>query len=192
MKPLGCHCFDMCGDVLLMYAGTDLWIRTIQRYLSRIVQAFQSWKLVKLLLALHQWSFLVPLIGGRQHIITQLDPIGNIYHLYIAIWGVTGYLPPFMGTRNNHSLHIIQQCTYKYLVATCKWVQSMVWYWKLPVGGEKLRNQGSTHQPMSLHEMIISIHPTWALQTKEQAKANNKCHTISMYGKSTMVIGICR
>ena len=35
-------------------------------------------------------------------------PIGNIYHLYtsyifhIAFWGVICYLPPFMGTRNNH------------------------------------------------------------------------------------------
>ena len=35
-------------------------------------------------------------------------PIGNIYHLYtsyifhIAFWGVLCYLPPFMGTRNNH------------------------------------------------------------------------------------------
>ena len=29
-------------------------------------------------------------------------PIGSIYHLYIAFWGVICRLPPFRGTRNNH------------------------------------------------------------------------------------------
>ena len=47
----------------------------------------------------YQWSFLVPLIGGRYHIIPQLA----VYTTYILpIWGITGYLPPIKGTRNNH------------------------------------------------------------------------------------------
>ena len=33
---------------------------------------------------LNQWLFLVPLKGGRWH----SPPIGSIYHLYIAFWGV--------------------------------------------------------------------------------------------------------
>ena len=50
-----------------------------------------------------QWLFLVPLKGGRWHIIPQLAGfLPLIYHLYIAFWGVICYLPPFMGTRNNH------------------------------------------------------------------------------------------
>ena len=52
----------------------------------------------------HQWSFLVPLIGGRYHIITQLAIykwyISGI--LYTANWGIIWYLPPIKGTRNNH------------------------------------------------------------------------------------------
>ena len=52
----------------------------------------------------HQWSFLVPLIGGRYRIITQLAIykwyISGI--LYTANWGIIWYLPPIKGTRNNH------------------------------------------------------------------------------------------
>ena len=54
-------------------------------------------------LNLHQWSFLVPLIGGRYHIIPQLA----IYKWYIsgifpANWGIIWYLPPIKGTRKLH------------------------------------------------------------------------------------------
>ena len=50
-----------------------------------------------------QWLFLVPLKGGRWHIIPQLAVYTTyINHLYIAFWGVICYLPPFRGTRNNH------------------------------------------------------------------------------------------
>ena len=52
-----------------------------------------------------QWSFLVPLIGGRYHIITQLA----IYKWYISgihcqegDYMVPWYLPRIKGTRNNH------------------------------------------------------------------------------------------
>ena len=43
-----------------------------------------------------QWSFLVPLIGGRYHIIPQLywQYIPLIYHLYIAYWVIIYHLPP--------------------------------------------------------------------------------------------------
>ncbi len=50
-----------------------------------------------------QWLFLVPLKGGRWHIIPQLA----VYTTYIpliliAFWEVICYLSPFRGTRNNH------------------------------------------------------------------------------------------
>ena len=34
----------------------------------------------------NQWSFLLPLIGGRYHIILQLAVYPLIYHLYVAYW----------------------------------------------------------------------------------------------------------
>ena len=40
---------------------------------------------------LHQWLFLVPIKGGRWHIIPPIGSIYhlyNIYHFYIAFWGV--------------------------------------------------------------------------------------------------------
>ena len=43
---------------------------------------------------------MVPLKGGIGSIFHP--PEGNIYHLYIAFWGVICHLPPFRGTRNNH------------------------------------------------------------------------------------------
>ena len=50
-----------------------------------------------------QWSFLVPLKGGRYHIITHLAIYTTYIPLiYIASSGVICYLPPFRGTRNNH------------------------------------------------------------------------------------------
>ena len=69
-----------------------------------------------------QWLFLVPVKGGRWHIIPQLAVyttyIPLIYHLYIAFWGVICYLPSFTGTRNNHwksSLHETNsKSTWKY------------------------------------------------------------------------------
>ena len=53
-------------------------------------QVSMSW-----LFMLDQWLFLLP---------ANNPPIGSIYHLYIAFWGVICYLPPFTGTRNNHWL----------------------------------------------------------------------------------------
>ena len=55
---------------------------------------------------LYQWLFLVPIKGGRWHIIPNWQYIPIIYHLYIAFWGVICYLPPFRGTRNNHWLYV--------------------------------------------------------------------------------------
>ena len=51
----------------------------------------------------NQWLILVPLKGGRWHIIPQLA----VYTTYIplivlAFWGVIYSLPPFTGTRNYH------------------------------------------------------------------------------------------
>ena len=45
---------------------------------------------------------MVPVKGGRWHIIPQLAVYTTDIYLYIAFWGVICYLPPFMGTRNNH------------------------------------------------------------------------------------------
>ena len=48
---------------------------------------------------MNQWSFLVPLIGGRYHIIPQLA----VYTTYILLigWLYINY-PPIKGTRNNY------------------------------------------------------------------------------------------
>ena len=57
-----------------------------------------------------QWLFrFVPLIGGiRYHIIPQLaGRIPLIYHLYIANWVITWYLPPIKGTRNSYWSFIV-------------------------------------------------------------------------------------
>ena len=52
----------------------------------------------------NQWSFLVPLIGGRLGDIespnSQYIPL--IYHLYIAYWVIIYHLPPIKGTRNSY------------------------------------------------------------------------------------------
>ena len=57
-----------------------------------------------------QWLFLVPVKGGRWHTIPQLAVYTLIYdliiYIYIAFWGVICYLPPFMGTRNNHGVDV--------------------------------------------------------------------------------------
>ena len=53
-------------------------------------------------LDVNQWSFLVPLIGGRWHISPQLaGKMPLIYHLYIAYWVIIYHLPPIKGTRNS-------------------------------------------------------------------------------------------
>ena len=51
----------------------------------------------------HQWLFLVPLKGGRWH----NPPIGSIYHLYIAFWGLyaTYHLLGEPETTIDHMLH---------------------------------------------------------------------------------------
>ena len=54
-----------------------------------------------------QWLFLVPLIGGRWHIIPQLaGKMPLIYHLYLYIYiafrGIICHLPPIEGTRNSY------------------------------------------------------------------------------------------
>ena len=54
----------------------------------------------------NQRLFLVPLIGGRWYIMTQVAVYTTyiIYHLYIANWVTICYLPPIKGTRNNQWL----------------------------------------------------------------------------------------
>ena len=52
-----------------------------------------------MIISLLQWLFLVPVKGGRWHIIPQLA----VY----TFWGVICYLPPFTGTRNNHWLLVL-------------------------------------------------------------------------------------
>ena len=60
------------------------------------------------LVQIYQWLFLVPIKGGRWHII----PLPLIYHLYIAFWGVICYLPFFCGNQKQplkftlFSLHV--------------------------------------------------------------------------------------
>ena len=51
-----------------------------------------------------QWSFLVPLIGSRKHIITQFGNIYLVYKWYILPigWLYITYLPPIKGTRNSY------------------------------------------------------------------------------------------
>ena len=52
----------------------------------------------------YQWLFLVPLIGGRYHIIPQLAVYTTYIPLtvYIANWVIIWYLPPIKGTRKLH------------------------------------------------------------------------------------------
>ena len=58
-----------------------------------------------------QWSFLVPSIGGRYHIIHQLAVyttyIPLIYILYIANWAIIYHLPPTKGTRNSYWIGLV-------------------------------------------------------------------------------------
>ena len=50
-----------------------------------------------------QWLFLVPIIGGRYHIITQLAVYTTYIPLiYIANWVIIWYLQPIKGTRKLH------------------------------------------------------------------------------------------
>ena len=49
-----------------------------------------------------QWLFLVPIKGGRWHIIPQIGSIYPLYTTYILPSGVICYLPSFTGTWNNH------------------------------------------------------------------------------------------
>ena len=51
---------------------------------------------------MNQWSFLVPLIGGRYHIIPQLAVYTTYIPYYIAYWVIIYQLPPIKGTRKNY------------------------------------------------------------------------------------------
>ena len=72
-------------------------------------QTFDLTKVFWLTAAPFQWSFLVPLIGGRYHLYTSTY-IPLIYHLYttyipliyIAYWVIIYHLPPIKGTRNSY------------------------------------------------------------------------------------------
>ena len=54
----------------------------------------------------HQWSFLVPLIGGGYHIITQLAVYTTYIPLiYCQLGDYIYHLPPIKGTRKLHWFH---------------------------------------------------------------------------------------
>ena len=60
----------------------------------------------------NQWLFLVPLKGGRWHIIPQLAVYTTYIPLiYCLLGGEKCYLPPFRGTRNNHWSKLLDPST---------------------------------------------------------------------------------
>ena len=78
----------------------QVWVRGGERALTVArgmpwMQAFVNIVAWMILIKINQWLFLVPLKGGRWHITPQKA-------IYTANWGIICYLPPFMGTKNNH------------------------------------------------------------------------------------------
>ena len=116
------------------YQQTERWY---QRWLSHFVwfvflfSKGSNFSFSCSFLKTYQWNFLVPLIGGRYHIIRQLAVyttyipliyhlyttyIPLIYHLYIAYWVIIYHLPPIKGTRNSYWNYAVIIEIYMYLL----------------------------------------------------------------------------